>query len=222
MCHARSKHRLAPYRSFSLALLLVGAGGVLTAELTVAAQRERPLPRFANVENLVAQQFTRLSEDEDSDYPYKPGDLILREQVAPVFNRIKRLGWDVADRQQILARIHQPSDLLAQQLLGSEKGVRFMRTISKYPLGYDRIDRLNRLPLGKRTVHDLIHKVGGAEMIRYMTTAKGGLALGQMLSEDSGGKDFNKPTGRIYTQEQLIEALKDSYKAEKERRKKRR
>jgi hypothetical protein len=31
--------------------------------------------------------------------------------------------------------------------------------------------------------------------------------MGNMLSVDPGGKDFNKPTGRIYTAEKLIERL---------------
>jgi len=176
-----------------------GAAGARVA----ASRRPRPLPPFAVVRTTVEQV---LGEIEDR----KPGDLILRAQVAPIFARLAKLGWTVADRQAILQRVPAEKDLLARQLLDSKQGIKFMRQISRYPLGYDRVDRINHLPLGKQTVHDLIHKVGGAEMIRYMTEAKGGKALGGMLSRDPNGKDFNKPTGRIYTAEQLIKTLKES------------
>lgn len=89
-----------------------------------------------------------------------------------------------------------------------------MRTVSGLPLAYDRLDRLARLPLGKQTIHDMIHKAGGAELVKYLTTAKGGKELGKMLARapKPKGHDFNKPTGRIYTVDQLLDRLETNYK----------
>jgi hypothetical protein len=82
-----------------------------------------------------------------------------------------------------------------------------------YPNGYDRIDRLSRLPLGQQTVRDLIRGPGGEKMVAYMTTASGGKELGKMLSNDPQGKQFNAPTGRIYTVAMLLDRMKQSQAA---------
>ncbi len=83
--------------------------------------------------------------------------------------------------------------------------------MAKYPEGYDRLDRMVRLPRGEIFTEDLIHNPGGYQMVEYMATAQGGIEMGKMLSETPKGKNFNQPTGRIYTAEQLIARVKKSY-----------
>ena len=51
----------------------------------------------------------------------------------------------------------------------------------------------------------------GYKLFEYMTTSKGGKALGEQLSNSRRGRNFNKPTGRIYTAKGLIERLKLSH-----------
>ena len=48
-------------------------------------------------------------------------------------------------------------------------------------------------------------------MFAYMVTAPGGQVLGQQLSNTKEGRDFNKPTGHIYTAEQLLKRLSESH-----------
>ena len=48
-------------------------------------------------------------------------------------------------------------------------------------------------------------------MIEAMTTTKRGYKLGQRLSNAPKGKNFNKPTGRIYTESALTTRLKESF-----------
>ncbi|MDZ7616997.1 MAG: hypothetical protein U1E05_08335 [Patescibacteria group bacterium] len=163
------------------------------------------LPPFAAVKSTVEQHYAAISE-------FEQGDLITRDQVEPLLAQLDRLGWNVADGQAILGQTLPPGEFLPGQLRGSKKGLAFMRAVSGMPLAYDRLDRLARLPHGKQTVHDMIHKAGGTELVQYLTTAKGGKELGKMLTHAPRGHDFNKPTGRIYTVSQLLDQLEASYR----------
>ncbi len=172
---------------------------------TVVAGDAESMPAFAVVNNAWQRHFAVTDE-------FKKGDLITRDQVKPLLAEIESLGWNIADRQDILSRALSAKEFLVTELRGSKKGLAFMRAVSGLPHAYDRLDHLVRIPRGKQTVHDLIHKVGGAELIQYLTTTEGGKSLGKMLAETPNGRDFNKPTGRIYTADQLLDQLEASYK----------
>ncbi len=89
-----------------------------------------------------------------------------------------------------------------------------MRQSGKYPLAYDRIDRLSRMIMGEKNVRALIRGPDGYKMIQYMTSTPYGRNMGQMLSQDPRGADFNSPTGRLYTADALLGRLQQSYDAE--------
>lgn len=173
-------------------------------ELSLAAEPDA-MPALATVKGTVKRHFAGLRD-------FKNGDLITRDQVAPVLAQLESLGWVPADGREILANVPTAGEFLAVQLRGSKQGVAFMRAIGGLPSAYDRLDRLARLPQGVQTIHDMIHKPGGAELIRYMTTSKGGDELGKMLAHSPKGRRFNEPTDRIYTVDQLIARLTDSYR----------
>ena len=169
-------------------------------------QKDKPLPPFEQIEQTVWRHF-------EVDPEYRPGDIITRSQVAPLFTLFKRMGFKPADGKRILGKVSPDGSFLVRHLLGG--GWRkFMRRIASYPNAYDRLDRLARLPHGKQTIRDLIRGPGGDEMIEYMTTSKGGKNLGKLLENAPKGKNFNRPTGRIYTAEMLVQALKKSYQEE--------
>jgi hypothetical protein len=170
-----------------------------------AATEPKPLPSLSEVRELVLRHFALLPD-------HRPGDIIARSEVAPLFPQLERLGWTVIDRKLILRKVPADSDYLIRKLR-TRRGRKFMRRIADYPNAYDRLDRLSWLPHGKQTVHDLIYKTGGDEMIKYLTTASGGKELGKMLSNAPKGANFNKPTGRIYTVKMLLEQLEKSYAA---------
>jgi hypothetical protein len=140
---------------------------------------------------------------------YRPGDMITREATEPLLNRLREVGLPLSDAKQILADMPSTEGFLAKQL-STPNGRDFMRQISRYPDAYDRLDRLSRLPRGQKTVRELIRGPDGYKMIQYMTTAKGGRQLGKQLSNSPGAGDFNAPTGRIYTVEDLLRRLEKS------------
>ncbi len=160
-------------------------------------------PTFEQVRKATLAYFQKLPE-------YQPGGILSRSEAEPLFSRLKQMGWVVADREAILAAILPDNAFMVQQLR-TPVGRKFAVQISAYPDGYDRLDRLSRLPRGKAVVRNLILATGGQEMIEYMTTTPGGVALGKMLSQDPRGAKFNQPTGRIYTVEMLLDRLKRSY-----------
>jgi hypothetical protein len=152
------------------------------------------------------------------DPDYQEGDLLTAPKVEKILAKLEQIHWKVADARDIVKLVLSDSDWLAGRFSGGE-GKEFMRQIARTAGGYDRVDRLRDLPDGQRIVSDLIEGPDGFTMIEYMTRTQGGRNLGDYLSEDEGGADFNKRTGRIYTEQELLKRLKISYDAEEARRK---
>jgi len=164
------------------------------------------LPSFDQVQKLVDRQLATHSD-------YQPGDIISQQQVKPIFEQLKQLGWVVRDRAEITKLVPGDSEFIVRELRSGE-GRTFMRQSGKYPLAYDRIDRLSRMSMGEKNVRALIRGPDGYKMIQYMTSTPYGRNMGQMLSQDPRGADFNSPTGRLYTADALLGRLQQSYNAE--------
>lgn len=152
---------------------------------------------------------------------YQSGDFLTRNKIKPLFRQLQKAGWTVKAEKDILKRIHPETDYLSRQL-STPKGIKFMRRVSRMPGGYDRLDRLLLMPYGKRNIRDFINSPGGFTMIEYMTTTQGGKNLGKYLSQAKTGKGFNKPTRYIYTETELIQAIKQAYETETGKNKKNR
>lgn len=150
---------------------------------------------------------------------YKSGDFLTRNQIKPLFSQLQKAGWTVKAEKNILKRIHAETDYLSRQL-STPKGIKFMRRVSRMPGGYDRLDHLLAMPYGKRNIRDFINSPGGFTMIEYMTTTQGGKNLGKYLSQAKTGKGFNQPTSYIYTETELIQAIKQAYETETGQKKK--
>jgi hypothetical protein len=183
------------------------AAGLMAAMAMIAAmaptQGVAKLPDFAVVEQQTKAHFKAIKD-------LQAGDLISRDQVEELFEVLARFGWQVADRDEILAQVLSESDPLVKRLR-TKAGKKFMRQAAGYPQAYDRLDHLERLSDGRRILDRLIEGPDGYKLIEYLTTSSGGKNMGKMLSEAPGGDKFNKATGRIYTQEQLLDRLKESY-----------
>ncbi len=195
--------------------LLVAVAIGLTGSRSVADNApapEEPLPDFAQVEKTVRRQFAALPD-------YAPGDVISTSDAEPVFDHLRRMNWQVVDQRSILSLVPEDRNFLVRKLRTAE-GRKLMQQIKALPCAYDRLDRLTTLPHGRQTLVDLIRARDGYKMIEYMTTTKGGQNLGRQLGRRPQDKDFNKPTGRIYTVDMLISRLKSSYDAEVQRREK--
>ncbi len=186
-------------------------GGLVGLSLVCPATAVEPSPARtgtgapSRLAVAVNQYFVRMDE------AYKPGDLITREQVAPLLDELAKTGFPVHAPEDVLTRIPAADEVLPR-LLATTSGKKFMRRVARYPGAYDRLDRLSVMPHGAQTIRDLIKGPGGERMIEYMVDTRGGKAMGNMLSKAPNGRDFNKPTTRIYTASQLVEALSTEVK----------
>lgn len=178
-----------------------GAGGSYRT-----VQTKKPVPKFTQLEAVVKLHFEKMRG-------FQADGIIVESEVAPLFAKLKKAGWNIskADRQNILKRVPSDNSFLAKELR-TPAGRKFAAKIYKYPDGFDRLDRMSRMPQGKDTVKRLIIGPGGYKMIQYMTTAPGGKNLGKQLSNTPKGRKFNSPTGRIYTVKMLVDDLKKLYK----------
>lgn len=140
----------------------------------------------------------------------QPTDLICRSEVESVLASLKKGGWTVAGAKDVLARVPADNSFLVQ-LLRQPNALKFMRKVGGYPDGYDRVDRMSKMPRGEIILRDLVQNPGGYELIQYMTESKWGKNFGKQLSNAPSGKNFNQPTGRIYTWPALLEELSARY-----------
>lgn len=173
------------------------------ASRDASAATARSKPTWEKVEQIARTYFESLPDR-------RPEDILSQGQVKPLLIDLERAGWKITDAAEILKRVPADDDFLVKQFR-TPAGTEFMRQIARYPEGYDRCDHLSRLPQGEAKVKELIRGPGGYKMIEYMATASGGKELGKMLSVDRGGRGFNSPTGKLYTQSAVMEALKASY-----------
>jgi hypothetical protein len=169
-----------------------------------------PLPKFEAVTRQVQQVLA-------FDKEYQAGDLLTASKVERVFLKLEQIHWKVAERREIMRLVLSDSDWLSRQLATGD-GKQFMRQIGSLPGGFDRVDRMRRMPYGESQITDFIENPEGSKMIEYMTTTAEGKNLGELVSEGVRGRDFNKPTGRIYNELDLLKRLKLSYDAEAARR----
>jgi hypothetical protein len=199
---------------FALALLLCLSECFAADKKPVKTNREKPatgtFPSFEDVTKTV-QQVLALDPD------YQTGDLLTASKAERILAKLERNRWKVADGRQIVKQLLPDSDWMAVRLSAPD-AQQFMHDIAKLPGGYDRVDRLRNMPQGEIHIGDFIDTPDGSAMIEYMTTTQEGKNLGNFLSQDPDGHNFNKLTGRIYTEQELLKRLKTSYDAEAVRR----
>ncbi|MCA9228940.1 MAG: hypothetical protein KDA47_25160, partial [Planctomycetales bacterium] len=142
-------------------------------------------------------------------------DLLSQAEVSPLFESMsKQIHWEPADRAELLRRVPAASEFLVQQLR-SERGTLFMRKVAGEELIYDRLDRISRESGGQALIRDLI-KLPDAERYAKKETARAVPDLVELLprkrnSRDRVVKDYDQPTGRLYTIDAFMAALKASY-----------
>lgn len=137
---------------------------------------------------------------------FEPGDLITRSQVKDVLSKLADAGAKVPDAEKITELALDDSSFIVREL-STTSGRKFMRNLAKDPGGFARLDRLAKISGGEKLVRDLVNDKGGDKLIEYMAT-KGGR---KMMSDVPGATDFNKPTGRIYTVDDLQAAVEAAW-----------
>jgi hypothetical protein len=200
-------------RYLLLLLLIFGTGDAIVARTPAPKDKSAPtdaFPTFDLVKTTVEQHFASIRG-------YQQNDLLTASMVEPVFAKLEKINWHVSDRKDIVKSVLPDADWMARQLT-ARSAKRFMREIAELPLGYDRVDHFRRMPYGQRRLVDMIRSPGGSKMFEYMATTQGGKSLTRMMTRDVNGADFNKPTGKIYTELDLLKRLKKSYETEAVRR----
>jgi hypothetical protein len=182
-----------------------GAGAILFALLFlmtdwVAAAQHSHVPDDVAIAKALETYFA-------AQPGYQKGDLITRSQIEKILAKLQAVGVKLNDASGIAKRGLADDSFLVRELATAD-GRRFMRKIGDDPGTYARLDRLSTIPRGQQTVRDMVRMKDGDKLVQYMATTKGGRNMGSMLAGARGGVDLNKPTGRIYTAEDLIAAIK--------------
>lgn len=174
----------------------------LAAATTLAAQATAATPPPFDLVEKTAK--TTLAERQG----YRAGDLLSRDQAKEAIDRIASAGWRVPDAEELIERVPSSRELMPQAL-ATPGGRKLMRRLNGDWRAYDRLDRLSQLPDGRQILHRLTTEPGGEKLLEYLQT-KGGVEMGRMLSK-TNVRNFNKPTEKIYTEDQFLAALKKSY-----------
>src|SRR5690348_15129830 len=194
-------------RNFGRALLFVAAIPLVANAKPAVSARTKPraLPKFDAVKAVVERQLR-------TSRRYQAGDVLSRGTVEPIFGQLANLGWKVSDRKAIVEQL-LPDDYYLVRALRSPTNSEFMRQVGQVQngYGYDRLDRLSRMGDGEIIVSRLMQEPGGWNLIDIMSETREGPGMAEAFSMGLGGKDFTKPTGRIYTEQQLLARLKQSY-----------
>lgn len=202
MIQQLSSRKLSNRRLFA-SITLVGFALGAMPSLCLAAKKPRPMPTVEKVEEHTRRYLSGLED-------YKPGDMLAQSQVEPLFAVLNQMGWNVSDQKKVLREISDDRDFLFQQFQ-SDRGRKFMRAIAKTPLAYDRLHRLCWTVGGGQAVKDIIRLPNGPEIVETLAGTSRGKDIGSRLSKAAKGADFNKPTGVIYSEDQLVERLKATY-----------
>ncbi len=204
----RSRGQLTARGWFTVAALVLGLILLLmlTNSSAAATRMNRPLPDFAVIQGVVKRHF--LTETD-----YTPGDIITRSQVEAALEGVEAVGWRPLGAEAMVKDTLEDQSFLPRSLR-TDAGLKFMQHVKRDPGAYDRLDRLSAMPHGRADILAMIKGPDGWKLIDYMTKTEGGENLGKQLSNAPTGKNFNKPTGRIYTEADLISRLKTAYDRE--------
>lgn len=192
--------------------LLIAAAGGDAAEppKSGAVKSNKPVeqqstfPTWKDVETAAVSHFKSLPN-------YQAGDIVSHGQVKPLLDQLAKAGWKVSDRDALLAQISADNDLIVAQLR-SKSGVKFMRKLGGSAEQYDRLRRLAETKGGDRTVSDIMKLPNGNDVLAALVESKAGKDIARQLSKGPRTRDFNKPTGYLYTQEQVMARLAESYR----------
>jgi hypothetical protein len=140
---------------------------------------------------------------------YQKGDLVTRSQVEKVVAKLTSDGMKIPDPGSV-TKLGLADDSFLVRELSTPNGQRFMRKMASRAGAYSLLDRLSTIPQGQSVIRDLMRQKDGDKMIEYLATTKGGKNMGGKMAQVRGGVDLNKPTGRIYTADDLVAALNEA------------
>jgi hypothetical protein len=189
-------------RHFLRALTAAGSAALFMISPALLFAQQKPADVAALVRTVLAAK-----------QGYQPGDILSQGDAKAVLDTLAKAGLKVSEQDEILKLLLEDGSFLVKELR-SPPGVKFMRGVARDPIPFDRLDRLSGMPGGERLVHDIIRLPNGQTYMSKKPTP-GFTDLTTLLPKQANGKtpvnkDFNKPTGRIYTEAALVEAIQKS------------
>jgi hypothetical protein len=192
---------------------------IAIAFCSLGAAADKPVPQTSgrtdlsaeDVQQIVAGYFSRQAD-------CRPGDIITQSDVAAVLQDLAAAGWQPPDHKQLLANT-LPDDNAMVSTLRTEQGQRFMRKVSGYESIYDRLDRVSQVSGGQRTIDAIVRLPDGEKYAQPKKKTPHGVPdFLDLLPKNASGKvrsikDYDKPTGRIYTEADLVSRLSRSLPA---------
>jgi hypothetical protein len=167
---------------------------------------EKQFPEWSAVAARIDEHFKSVKE-------YRPGDMLSRGAVESLLAELAKLGWTVRDREAIMSQVTADKDLLVQQF-STPRGREFMRKVAQNPANFDHLHRLAQTSNGQRQVRDLMKLPNGPEVLAALASSPQGRDISRRIAAGPRTRNYDKPTGRIYTQQQLIVRLRESYAKE--------
>jgi hypothetical protein len=142
-----------------------------------------------------------------SNVQYRPGDLISRADVEPIFNELLELGLKAPGNvEEMYDSFLPPHDYLVNTF-HSTYGRKFMRRVAGLSGAYDRLERMSWTTKGREWLNELIVHPQGPEVFKDMISPAGAKKMEQELAGDPRGKNFLLPTGHVHTAEDLLNHL---------------
>jgi hypothetical protein len=175
--------------------------------VTTTSAAEPKLPSFPEVQTAVEAYFRENRERRDED-------IVSRSQVAEILLQLEELGWQVPESKELLNSVLDEQHVLVRTMR-TPAGRKFLAKVAKRDLIYDRLDRIASVSGGPELIRDLVKLPDGE---KYAKPRSGGGVpdLLDLLPKNSSGrtrrvKDYDQPTGHIYTEADLLERLAESY-----------
>ena len=226
---AATLYRLVFALLVALAAFAAGALGSSTIRCVAAGANEKnaptpqpksspaksKIPNFAKVQRTVDAHFAAIRDRKSSD-------LISSSDLQSVFANLRDIGWTIRseDKEELLQQVLDEGHFLVQ-LLGTPAGKSFMRKVASQAQIYDRLERIAAERNGQQLLRDLI-KLPNAEQLTAQKPGAFMPDLAGLLPMDAEGKsrkvkDFQKPTGHIYTVDALLRRLQELHRQDLQR-----
>lgn len=181
--------------------VLLGTGSPVALSEDAARSRESTYPNWEQVQVEVQAHFAEIKD-------YRSGDIISQQEVQPIFARLQRIGWKVSDEAEILGLVLPEDHFLIVQMR-DKWGKPRMRRIATKKLIFDRLDRISQADGGQQLIRDMAKLPDAEKAVDRMPD----LLPKKSDSRTRKIKSYDKPTGQIYTERDLLTRLQASYSA---------
>jgi hypothetical protein len=186
----------------------LAANVLFAVEMATNSRADEPkLPPFEEIEKTVEGYFQENRERREED-------ILSRSQVTDVLLQLEQLGWPVPDAKELISDVLDDQHVLVQTLR-TPAGRRFLAKVAKRDLIYDRLDRISEVSGGPQLIRDLVKLPDGE---KYAKPRSGGGVpdLLDLLPKNASGKtrrvkNYDEPTGHIYTTKDLLDRLAESH-----------